>query len=83
MPAPKSLRMQYFAAFRDAAGLSEETLESAAGTAADLYDEVAARHGFSFDRSILRVVLNDTIAPWSSELKDGDTVVFLAPFAGG
>jgi len=75
--------MRYYAAFREAAGLSEEELESAAVTAAELYDEVAVRHGFSFDRSILRVVLNDVIAPWSAEVKDGDTVVFLAPYAGG
>jgi len=75
--------MRYYAAFREAAGLSEEALESAAVTAAELYNEVAVRHGFSFDRSILRVVLNDAIAPWSAEVKDGDTVVFLAPYAGG
>jgi molybdopterin converting factor small subunit len=81
--AEKTLRMQYFAAFREAAGRSGEELRSAAPTAADLYDEIALRHGFSFDRSILRVVLNDTIVPWTAEVRDGDTVVFLAPFAGG
>jgi len=83
MPARKFVKMSYYAAFREAAGRSEESLESAARTAADLYDEVARLHGFIFDRSILRVVLNDTIVPWSSEVRDGDTVVFLAPFAGG
>ncbi len=83
MSAGKTLRMQYFAAFREAAGLGEEKVQSTAVTAAELYDEVALRHGFSFDRSILRVVLNDMIAPWTQELRDGDTVVFLAPFAGG
>jgi sulfur-carrier protein len=83
MPARKSVTLHYYAALREAAGRSEEALESAARTAADLYDEVAARHGFSFDRSILRVVLNDTIVTWTSELEDGDSVVFLAPFAGG
>lgn len=83
MTARKSVKMCYYAVFREAAGRSEEALESAALTAADLYDEVAAMHGFPFDRAILRVVVNDTIVPWSSEVKDGDTVVFLAPFAGG
>ncbi len=79
----KSLRMHYYAALREAAGRSEEELETEAVTAAELYSEVAARHGFPLDRSVLRVVLNDTIVPWTSELQDGDTVVFLAPFAGG
>ncbi len=83
MTERKSLTIHYYAALREAAGCSEEALETEAATAAELYDQVAARHGFSFDRSILRVVLNDTIVPWSSELRDGDSVVFLAPFAGG
>ena len=83
MPTNKALRMRYYAAFREAAGRSEEELASAAVTASELYQEVAALHGFSFDRSVLRVVLNDTIVPWTAEVKDGDTVVFLAPFAGG
>ena len=83
MVAGKTLRMLYYAAFREAAGVSEEDVQTAAATAVELYDEVAARHQFSFDRSILRVVLNDKIVPWSTSLTDGDTVVFLAPYAGG
>ena len=83
MAAQKTLRMQYFAAFREAAGRGAEELRSAASTAAQLYEEVALRYGFSFDRSILRAVVNDVIVPWTAEVRDGDTVVFLSPFAGG
>ena len=83
MAAQKTLRMQYFAAFREAAGWGAEELRSAASTAAQLYEEVALRYGFSFDRSILRAVVNDVIVPWTAEVRDGDTVVFLSPFAGG
>ncbi len=83
MPGSKSLRMLYHAAFREAAGLGEETLHSNAATAADLYDEVAERHGFNFERSLLRVAINDSLASWTAELKDGDTVAFLSLFAGG
>jgi len=79
----KTLRMQYYAAIRERAGKTGEELVSTASTLADLYDEVARRHGFSFDRSILRVVLNDTIVPWTAEIRDGDRVAFLTPFAGG
>jgi molybdopterin converting factor small subunit len=81
--AGKSVHLLYFAAFHDAAGRREETFLSAASTAAELYDEVAARYGFRFDRSILGVALNDEVVPWHSELSDGDLVAFLAPFAGG
>ena len=83
MATQKTLQMQYFAAFREAAGRSVEELKSAASTAAEVYDEVALRYGFSFDRSILRAVVNEVIVSWTAEVRDGDTVVFLSPFAGG
>jgi sulfur-carrier protein len=83
MAALKSFHMQYYAAFRDAAGVPGETIQSAAGTASELYTEIARRHGINFDFSFLGVALNDQVVPWTSRLSDGDTVVFLAPFAGG
>ena len=79
----KSLRIQYFASFREARGLNEETIQSSAATAADLYDEMASRHGFKTERSVMRVALNDRIVPWTTPVCDGDTVVFLTPFGGG
>jgi molybdopterin converting factor small subunit len=79
----KSFHILYYAVFREATGLSEETVRSAAPTAADLYRELSRKHGIPYDLSVLRVALNDTVVPWSADLKDGDTVVFLAPFAGG
>ncbi len=81
--ATSSIRIQYFAALREAAGVPEECVQTAATTAGELYEEAARRHGFPFPRSSLRVALNDRIEPWSAELHDGDRVVFLAPFAGG
>ena len=83
MAGQKTLSMLYFGAFREATGLSEETVQSGAGTAADLYQEIARRHCMTFDQSSLRVALNDQVVPWTSRISDGDTVVFLAPFAGG
>ena len=50
---------------------------------AELYDEAARKHGFRFDRSSLSVALNHAVVPWTAEIHDGDTVAFLAPFAGG
>ena len=83
MGMQKAFHIQYYAAFREATGLAEETVRSAAATAADLYREVSLKHGIPYDLSILRVALNEQVVPWSSALNDGDTVVFLAPFAGG
>jgi molybdopterin synthase sulfur carrier subunit len=79
----KSFHIQYFAALREAAGTSEETVQSAAATAADLYREMARHRSIPFELSILTVALNDQVVPWSTALHDGDMVVFLAPFAGG
>ena len=83
MPGGKLVKMHYYAAFHEAVGLREEDWHSGAATAAELYEELAARHRFRFDRSTLRVALNDCVVPWESEIRDGDTVVFLAPYAGG
>jgi molybdopterin converting factor small subunit len=79
----KALHIQYYAVFREATGLSEETVRSAAPTAADLYREISLKHGIRYDLAVLRVALNDHVVPWDSPVRDGDTVVFLAPFAGG
>ncbi len=83
MPARKTVIICYYAAFHDAAGVREEPWTTSVSTAAELYDEVAARHGFRYERSSLKVALNDSVVSWDSTVRDGDTVVFLAPFAGG
>ena len=83
MTTLKELRIVYYAAFREATGVSEETVRSAAPTAADLYREISRMYGIPYELSTLTVALNDQVVPWDTPLKNGDTVVFLAPFAGG
>jgi molybdopterin synthase catalytic subunit len=78
MPGVKVVKLHYYAAFHEAAGLREEDWRSGAATAAELYDEVAALHGFRFDRSTLRVALNDCVVSWESEIRDGDTAALAA-----
>jgi molybdopterin converting factor subunit 1 len=77
------IEIQYFAVLRERAGVSRETVETAAATAADLYDELAARHDFGLPRGMLRVAVNDEFADWSHRLAAGDRVVFIPPVAGG
>jgi molybdopterin converting factor subunit 1 len=77
------IHVQYFAVLRERAGLSRETVATAAATAADLYDELATRHPFGLPRSMLRVAVNDEFADWSRPLGAGDRVVFIPPVAGG
>lgn len=79
----KTVRVRYFAILREQRGLDDETVTTAAPTAAELYDELRARHGFGLTRERLRVALNDDFKPWATPLRDGDTLVFIPPVAGG
>jgi molybdopterin-guanine dinucleotide biosynthesis protein A len=80
---PVKLRIQYFALMREQAGRSEETIETAAATPADLYGELAARHRFTLTREQLKVAVNSEFSEWSRPLAAGDDVVFIPPVAGG
>ena len=77
------IEVQYFAVLRERAGIGNETVRTTAATAADLYEELAARHDFGLPRSMLRVAVNDEFADWSRPLAGGDRVVFIPPVAGG
>lgn len=78
-----TLHVEYYAALREARGLSRESVQSTATVPADLYDALRAEHGFRLRPEQLRVVVNEEFAPWDSPLRDGDTVVFIPPVAGG
>ena len=78
-----SVRVQYFAVLREDAGRSEETLETPARTLGDLYDELRARYGFGLTRDRVKVVVNEAFDEWSRPVREGDTVVFIPPVAGG
>jgi molybdopterin converting factor small subunit len=77
------LKIQYYALMREQAGRSEEILETAALTAADLYGELRARYGFTLARDQLKVAVNAEFSDWSRRLNAGDAVVFIPPVAGG
>lgn len=77
------LKVQYYALLREQAGRSEETLETAAATAAELYAELAARHHFTLAREQLKVAINSEFSSWARPLSSGDAVVFIPPVAGG
>jgi molybdenum cofactor guanylyltransferase len=83
-PGPlRALRVQYFAVLREQAGRSEEALSSHARDARELYTELRATRGLKLQPEQLRVAINEEFSDWSQPLKDGDTVVFLPPVAGG
>ncbi len=77
------LKIQYYALMREQAGRSDETVETAAATPADLYTELSARYGFTLSQEQLKVAVNSEFASWSRRLAAGDAVVFIPPVAGG
>jgi molybdopterin-guanine dinucleotide biosynthesis protein A len=79
----KTLRIQYYAILREQAGRSEETVDTSAGTPAELYAELQQRHPFQLTSAQLKVALNSEFSDWQTPLKHGDTVVFIPPVAGG
>lgn len=80
---PIPLRVQYFAALRDQAGRSEETVSTRARTPRALYEELRAARGLQLRPEQLRVAVNEDFADWNRPLAAGDSVVFLPPVAGG
>jgi len=83
LTASTSVRVQYYAQLRSDAGQSEETLPTKAGTVAELFEELDARHDFSVSPDDLRVAVNDSFADWDTALDSEDLVVFIPPVAGG
>ena len=68
---------------REQRGLARESLATAATTAAALYDELRPRHGFSLPVDRVRAAINEEFVAWETPLRDGQTVVFIPPVAGG
>ena len=79
----RSVRVQYFAILREQSGLREEQIDTIARNPGELYDELRARHGFTLDRSALRVAVNEEFGAWDQPLLSGDSIVFIPPVAGG
>ncbi|HVT11278.1 MAG TPA: MoaD/ThiS family protein [Fimbriimonadaceae bacterium] len=79
----KKIIVQYYAVFREGRGLGEETVETSARTAGELYAELAARHGFTLPASLVRASIDLSFRPLDTELAGGETVVFIPPVAGG
>jgi molybdopterin converting factor subunit 1 len=74
---------QYFAAFREQAGRDREALATRSATPAELFAEVAQRHGFADSVARCKVAVNGALTGWDTPLAAGDVVLFFPPVAGG
>ena len=68
---------------REAAGHSEESLETTCTTAEDLFNELMQKYEFNLQRDHLKVAVNEEYVPFTTALNENDTVVFIPPVAGG
>ncbi len=79
----KTITVRYFAMFRENAGVSEETLNIVAATAADVFEATRERHGSPEPSGHCKVAINDEMADWDSIVDEGDIVLLFPPVAGG
>ncbi|MBN1869159.1 MAG: NTP transferase domain-containing protein [Candidatus Omnitrophica bacterium] len=79
----KEIQLSYFACIRESRGLSEESLQTDAVTAGDLYAQLQDRYGFDLTQASLKVAINDKFSSWQTELKTGDRITFIPPVCGG
>lgn len=79
----KTIDVEYYALLRLERGEPSDQVTTEAETALELYEELRARHGFSFGPEGFKVVVNDVFGELDSTLADGDTVMFIQPISGG
>ncbi len=77
------VRILYYAILKEKRGLSEESINTQAVTALDLYQELKDRHSFDLSSKSLKVAINDEFTSWDTRLQAEDTVIFIPPVAGG
>jgi molybdopterin converting factor subunit 1 len=75
--------VRYFAAFREAVGISAEPIDTEVSTPAALFAECASRHPALGAYSASLVAVNDEMGDWEQPLEEGDEILFFPPVAGG
>lgn len=79
--------VKYFAAIREAIGVSGETMDTPAATLAALRDELIASGGARAESLVrgraVRMALNQVMCDESAPLSDGAEVAFFPPVTGG
>lgn len=79
----KTLEVEYFALFRERAGVQRETVRLGARTPAELFSALSERHTGLERLHNMKVAVNDEMAAMTTRLIDGDRVLFFPPVSGG
>lgn len=78
-----TLHVRYFASYRTATGVAEESVETSARTARDLFGELIDKHPALEQYKRSMVAVNDQLSDWETELTDGDKILFFPAISGG
>ena len=78
-----TLHVRYFATYRAATGVAEESVETSARTAGDLFSEMIGKHPALAHYKHSMVAVNDQLSNWETELADGDKILFFPQVSGG
>lgn len=73
----------YFASLAEKSGMDEELLTCQTHDLGELYQMLAARFGFTLSKDKLAVAVNHHLTTWDTPIRQGDTVAFIPPVAGG
>ncbi len=76
------VRIEYFAILREHIGKSDEEVSTQAGTAGELFAELAERYAFP-QMNQMKVAINEEFGEWDTVLAEGDSIAFIPPVAGG
>ncbi len=77
------LKVKYFAAMRERAGISEEVVETSCSNPSELLEELNNKYQFNLSKDHIKVAINEEYVSFQNELKENDTLVFIPPVAGG
>ncbi len=83
MGVMKKVHVIYYALLRQERGMAEETVDSHAASARELFHELKTLHGFKLSETHVKVAINSKMASWDTPFESGDTVLFIPPVAGG
>lgn len=79
----KQVTILYFGLLREAAGCTEETVETDAASVQALFLERAGVHGIDIADVQLKFARNEVFCSPDEPVSNGDTIACMPPMAGG